>query len=79
MSSACTAAVWNMLNSASVSGRRGRRGFGGRSCSILGRELRGCHSRDIVEAAVDILRSDGSRNLTLTAQVIDEACAAYFL
>jgi predicted ATPase with chaperone activity len=45
-----------------------------------GREMRGCHPRDLVEAAVDATRSTGSGgSLVLTSAIVDEACASYFL
>ena len=43
-----------------------------------GRELRGCHPRDIVEAIVDAAMYD-SQHPELTPEVIDEVCATYFL
>ncbi len=49
-----------------------RRWYGG------GREMRGCHPRDILEAAGDIARGAGGLR-TLTPDLVDEACEAYFL
>lgn len=43
-----------------------------------GREMRGCHPRDIVEAIVDAARHDG-RSPELTREAVDEACQIYFL
>lgn len=43
-----------------------------------GRELRGCHPRDIVDAIVDASSCDGSP-LELSKDVLDDVCATYFL
>ncbi|MEX2246077.1 MAG: ATP-binding protein [Dehalococcoidia bacterium] len=43
-----------------------------------GRELRGCHPRDLVDAVVDAARYEGRRP-ELTVAALDEACATYFL
>jgi predicted ATPase with chaperone activity len=43
-----------------------------------GRELRGCHPRDLIEAVADAAHYDGGK-ATLTAQTMDEACHTYFL
>lgn len=43
-----------------------------------GRPMRGCHPRDLLEAAGDIARSAGGLRV-LTPELIDEACEAYFL
>jgi hypothetical protein len=43
-----------------------------------GRELRGCHPRDIVEAIVDAGRYDDTTP-ELSAERVDEVCATYFL
>ena len=43
-----------------------------------GRELRGCHPRDLVEAVVDAAAYEG-RAPRLTPDVIDDACSTYFL
>ena len=43
-----------------------------------GRELRGCHPRDIIEAIVDAATHDGKAGV-LSRDAIDEACASYFL
>jgi hypothetical protein len=43
-----------------------------------GRELRGCHPRDIVEAIADACGYEG-HDAVLTPATIDEACATYFL
>lgn len=43
-----------------------------------GRDLRGCHPRDLVEAIVDAAKHDGTRPV-LTRDSIDEACRSYFL
>ena len=43
-----------------------------------GREQRGCHPRDIIEALVDAARYD-ERSPSLTPELIDEVCATYFL
>jgi predicted ATPase with chaperone activity len=44
-----------------------------------GRELRGCHPRDLLEAVVDAGRFDGTQPMRLTREALDDACAAYFL
>jgi predicted ATPase with chaperone activity len=44
-----------------------------------GRALRGCHPRDLLDAAVDCSGHDGRAPLPLTHDIIDEACATYFL
>lgn len=43
-----------------------------------GRELRGCHPRDVVEAIVDACDYDG-QHAALTRDLLDEVCATYFL
>jgi predicted ATPase with chaperone activity len=43
-----------------------------------GRELRGCHPRDLVEALLDYCRYEG-RSPALSPGVLDEICATYFL
>jgi predicted ATPase with chaperone activity len=43
-----------------------------------GRELRGCHPRDLVEAIVDAARYEGHAP-ELTAERLDEVCTTYFL
>ena len=43
-----------------------------------GRQMRGCHPRDIVEAIVDAARHDG-KSPELTREAIDDACQIYFL
>ena len=43
-----------------------------------GRELRGCHPKDIVEAVLDAARYEG-REPTLTREAVDDACRTYFL
>jgi hypothetical protein len=43
-----------------------------------GRELRGCHPRDLVEAIVDAAAYE-SRSPELTPATIDDACSTYFL
>jgi len=43
-----------------------------------GRELRGCHARDLIEAIADAAHYNGGK-ATLTAQTMDEACHTYFL
>ena len=43
-----------------------------------GRELRGCHPRDLVEAVVDAAAYEG-RAPRLTPDIIDDACSTYFL
>jgi len=44
----------------------------------LGRELRGCHPRDLVEAVADRARYEG-KTMILSPGTIDEACRTYFL
>ena len=43
-----------------------------------GRELRGCHPRDLVEAIIDYCRYE-NRPPVLSVAVLDEVCATYFL
>ena len=43
-----------------------------------GRELRGCHPRDLVEAIIDYCRYE-KRPPVLSVAVLDEVCATYFL
>ncbi len=43
-----------------------------------GRQMRGCHPRDIVEAIAASERYNG-REPALTPDAIDEACASYFV
>ncbi len=43
-----------------------------------GRERRGCHPRDLVEAIVDTARYEG-RTPALSPETLDEACSTYFL
>jgi predicted ATPase with chaperone activity len=43
-----------------------------------GREMRGCHPRDIVEAIADACGYEG-HDAVLTPATIDEACSTYFL
>lgn len=43
-----------------------------------GRELRGCHPKDIVEAVLDAARYEG-REPVLTRDAVDDACRTYFL
>lgn len=43
-----------------------------------GRELRGCHPKDIVEAVLDAARYEG-REPALTREAVDDACQTYFL
>lgn len=43
-----------------------------------GRERRGCHPRDLVEAIVDAARYEG-RGAALLPETVDEACRTYFL
>ncbi len=43
-----------------------------------GRERRGCHPRDLIEAVVDAAHYDGGKPV-LTTQTLDEACHTYFL
>jgi predicted ATPase with chaperone activity len=43
-----------------------------------GRELRGCHPRDLIEAVADAAHYDGGKAV-LTTQTLDEACHTYFL
>src|SRR5437762_9449841 len=43
-----------------------------------GRELRGCHPRDLVEAIVDVAAYMDAQP-RLTPDTVDEACATYFL
>jgi len=43
-----------------------------------GREMRGCHPRDLVEAIVDAAHHDGTQAL-LTPATLDDACRSYFL
>ena len=43
-----------------------------------GRELRGCHPRDLVEAVVDAAAYEGHAP-RLTPDIIDDACSTYFL
>ena len=44
----------------------------------LGRQLRGCHPRDLVESVVDAARYEGGRAV-LSPETTDEACRTYFL
>src|SRR5581483_11503759 len=44
-----------------------------------GRELRGCHARDILDGVADLLGAPAGARTSLTAALVDEACAAYFL
>jgi len=44
-----------------------------------GRPLRGCHPRDLLDAVVDLCGYDGAPPSRLTPDLLDEACAAYFL
>jgi predicted ATPase with chaperone activity len=44
----------------------------------LGRPLRGCHPRDLIEAVVDAASYDGGRAV-ISPETIDEACHTYFL
>jgi SpoVK/Ycf46/Vps4 family AAA+-type ATPase len=44
----------------------------------VGRELRGCHPRDLVEAVVDAAGYEGSR-AAFSRETLDEACRTYFL
>jgi len=43
-----------------------------------GRELRGCHPRDLIEAIADAAHYSGGK-AALTTQTMDEACHTYFL
>lgn len=43
-----------------------------------GRELRGCHPKDIIEAVVDGAQYEG-RPAALTPEAVDDACETYFL
>lgn len=43
-----------------------------------GRELRGCHPRDVIDALVDICSFEG-RDVALSRELLDEACSTYFL
>jgi hypothetical protein len=43
-----------------------------------GRELRGCHPRDLVEAILDYCRYE-SRPPVLSVDVLNEVCTTYFL
>ena len=43
-----------------------------------GRERRGCHPRDLVEAIVDAARYEGG-TAVLSPETVDEACRTYFL
>jgi predicted ATPase with chaperone activity len=43
-----------------------------------GRELRGCHPKDIVEAVLDAAQYEGRRP-ALTREAVDDACQTYFL
>jgi predicted ATPase with chaperone activity len=43
-----------------------------------GRELRGCHPRDVVEAIVDACEYD-EQHTVLTRELLDEVCSTYFL
>lgn len=43
-----------------------------------GRELRGCHPKDIVEAVLDAAQYEG-RPPALTREAVDDACQTYFL
>lgn len=43
-----------------------------------GRELRGCHPRDLCDAIVDASRYEGTEPV-LSAEALEEACATYFL
>ncbi len=42
------------------------------------RELRGCHPRDLIEALLDYCRYE-RREPALSADILDEACATYFV
>ncbi len=44
----------------------------------FGRELRGCHPRDLIEAIVDAARYE-ARSAILSPETMDEACRTYFL
>ncbi|MEX2226351.1 MAG: ATP-binding protein [Dehalococcoidia bacterium] len=44
----------------------------------VGRELRGCHPRDVVEAVVDACEYE-ERRPALSRELLDEVCATYFL
>jgi predicted ATPase with chaperone activity len=44
----------------------------------IGRELRGCHPRDVVEAIVDACEYEGQPP-SLSHHLLDEVCATYFL
>lgn len=43
-----------------------------------GRELRGCHPRDLVEAIADMAKYEG-RPPQITVETLDEVCSTYFL
>ncbi len=43
-----------------------------------GRELRGCHPKDIIEAVLDAAQYEG-REAALTREAVDDACETYFL
>jgi hypothetical protein len=41
-------------------------------------QMRACHPRDLVEQVVNICRYQG-RELAITRELLDQACASYFL
>ena len=41
-------------------------------------QMRACHPRDLVEQVVNICRYQG-RELTITRELLDQACGSYFL
>jgi len=43
------------------------------------REMRGCHPRDLLDAVFDLAGASADAPPQLTTDLLDEACAAYFL